>query len=93
MKLDKKKIVFGIVIGLVSIFMVVYSMVFLTDGDDNGKQLADSIMLIENGCDVSAGLIKFKGTFFAETCLVQGWALNTFKKSVYMFICSEHVQK
>ncbi|WP_136468540.1 conjugative transposon protein TraM [Flagellimonas onchidii] len=39
MKLDKKKIVFGIVIGLVIIFMVVYSMVFLTDGDDNGAQL------------------------------------------------------
>ena len=39
MKLDKKKIVFGIVIGLVIVFMVVYSMVFLTDGDDNGAQL------------------------------------------------------
>ena len=44
MKLDKKKIVFGIVIGLVSIFMVVYSMVFLTDGDDNGKQLAQPLV-------------------------------------------------
>lgn len=39
MKLDKKKIVFGIVIGLVIVFMVVYSMVFLTDGDDHGAQL------------------------------------------------------
>jgi len=39
MKLDKKKIVFGIVIGLVIVFMVVYSMIFLTDGDDNGTQL------------------------------------------------------
>jgi len=39
MKLDKKKIVFGIVIGLVIVFMVVYSMIFLTDGDDNGAQL------------------------------------------------------
>lgn len=44
MKLDKKKIVFGIVIGLVIIFMVVYSMVFLTDGDDNGKQLAQPLV-------------------------------------------------
>ena len=34
-----------------------------TERDDNGKQLADSITLIANGCDVSAGLIKFKGTF------------------------------
>ena len=39
MKLDKKKIVFGIVIVLVIVFMVVYSMIFLTDGDDNGTQL------------------------------------------------------
>lgn len=44
MKLDKKKIVFGIVIGLVIIFMVVYSMAFLTDGDDNGKQLAQPLV-------------------------------------------------
>lgn len=39
MKLDKKKIVFGIVVGLVIVFMVVYSMIFLTNGDDNGTQL------------------------------------------------------
>lgn len=44
MKLDKKKIVFGIVIGLVIVFMVVYSMIFLTDGDDNGKQLAQPLV-------------------------------------------------
>ncbi len=39
MKLDKKKIVFGIVIGLVIVFMVVYSMLFLTEEDDSGAQL------------------------------------------------------
>ncbi|MCK0160465.1 conjugative transposon protein TraM [Allomuricauda sp. F6463D] len=44
MKLDKKKIVFGIIIGLVIIFMVVYSMAFLTNGDDNGKQLAQPLV-------------------------------------------------
>ena len=39
MKLDKKKIVFGIVILLVLVFMVVYAMLFLTDGGDTGAQL------------------------------------------------------
>tara|TARA_R110000764_G_scaffold240089_1_gene342242 strand:- start:15898 stop:16839 length:942 start_codon:yes stop_codon:yes gene_type:complete len=39
MKLDKKKIVFGIVILLVLVFMVVYAMLFLTDGGDAGAQL------------------------------------------------------
>jgi len=39
MKLDKKKIVFGIVILLVLVFMVVYAMLFLTDGGDAGVQL------------------------------------------------------
>jgi len=39
MKLDKKKIVFGIVIALVLVFMVVYSMLFLTDGGDSAAQL------------------------------------------------------
>lgn len=39
MKLDKKKIVFGIVILLVLIFMVVYAMLFLTDGGGSGAQL------------------------------------------------------
>lgn len=39
MKLNKKKIVFGIIIGLVIVFMVVYSMVFLTEGGNNARQL------------------------------------------------------
>ena len=39
MKLDKKKIVFGIVILLVLVFMVVYAMLFLTDGGNAGAQL------------------------------------------------------
>ena len=39
MKLDKKKIVFGIVIALVLVFMVVYSILFLTDGGDSREQL------------------------------------------------------
>ncbi|MEQ5789740.1 conjugative transposon protein TraM [Muricauda sp. NFXS6] len=39
MKLDKKKIVFGIVILLVLVFMVVYAMLFLTDGGDAGALL------------------------------------------------------
>lgn len=39
MKLDKKKIVFGIVILLVLVFMVVYAMLFLTDEGDAGTQL------------------------------------------------------
>src|SRR6056297_2746977 len=39
MKLDKKKIVFGVVILLVLVFMVVYAMLFLTDGGDAGAQL------------------------------------------------------
>ena len=32
-----------------------------TERDDYGVQLGDSIMLIEDGCDLSGGLIKFKG--------------------------------
>ncbi|MCR9228348.1 MAG: conjugative transposon protein TraM [Flavobacteriaceae bacterium] len=39
MKLDKKKIVFGIVIALVLVFMIVYCMLFLTGGGDSGAQL------------------------------------------------------
>lgn len=39
MKLDKKKIVFGIVIGLVIVFMVVYSVVFLIDRNEKDTQL------------------------------------------------------
>lgn len=39
MKLDKKKIVFGIIIGLVITFMAVYSMLLLSGGDDAGSQL------------------------------------------------------
>ena len=34
-----------------------------TERDDYGVQLGDSIMLIEDGCDLSGGLIKFKGIF------------------------------
>ena len=34
-----------------------------TERDDNGNQLGNSITLIEDGCDVSGGLIEFKGTF------------------------------
>ena len=32
--------------------------------DDDGNQLGESITLIADGCDVSGGLIEFKGTFF-----------------------------
>ena len=32
-----------------------------TERDDYGVQLGDSIMLIKDGCDLSGGLIKFKG--------------------------------
>lgn len=39
MKLDKKKIVFGIVILLVVLFMVTYSLLFLTDGTDTGTSI------------------------------------------------------
>ena len=35
-----------------------------TERDDYGVQLGDSIMLIEDGCDLSGGLIKFKGIFW-----------------------------
>ena len=31
--------------------------------DENGVQMGNTINLIENGCDISGGLIKFKGDF------------------------------
>ena len=40
-----------------------------TERDDNGVQLGDSIKLIENGCDLSGGLIRFKGTYLFEHIL------------------------
>ena len=44
MKLDKKKIVFGIVILLVLVFMVVYAMLFLTDGGNSGEPLKQPLV-------------------------------------------------
>ena len=44
MKLDKKKIVFGIVILLVLVFMVVYAMLFLTDGGDSVEPLKQPLV-------------------------------------------------
>ena len=38
-----------------------------TERDDYGVQLGDSIMLIEDGCDLSGGLIKFKGISSIES--------------------------
>ena len=40
-----------------------------TERDDYGFQLGDSIMLIEDGCDLSGGLIKFKGIFRSINCI------------------------
>ena len=34
-----------------------------TERDDYGEQVGDSILLIEDGCDLSGGLIQFKGYY------------------------------
>ena len=35
-----------------------------TEHDENGIQMGNGIKLIENGCDMSGGLIKFKGNAY-----------------------------